>query len=597
MPTKPFSPAGVNLDLGTPATIPSGTMSVRMKRVAYYNSSRLAVGSTYSVSIEWGKWAVEQGYAEDLSGILPYQDSPAGLSSAETAAVQALVSGDGQILTRKQNPRVLFYGDSIVGYGSAVQDIIRSSSDNPYGASAFSIIAVSWKSGAGSGTLNFSKSAQTLQWTAPSDSAGTPVDVSRAGVYEITSGTAGKTITVVCRPRLYSASTEGSATVTTTAQTQQARRSAKSFPTWVHAALGSRLTCDVISHGGSSIADLVDGLWQVPLDYDSVIVAVGTNNIVGDASLATMQASYSQLIAGVLDKCKNVIVLPILPRSTSMNAARRLVLSGFNRWLYSINQPGVRVVNTHRTILNPDSTTGEPLSLKLEDGLHPAFPGAWDMSVPVVAALRECFSFEDGPIVSSAVDAYDATSNPLGNRLPNGGTFLGTGGTFATGGSGTLGDGWRIERNGSATDTTVVCSKVARTDGLPGSMQRLVYANPGATSQGAQLRLITPISVSAGEVWQARAALVASSMTGVEAIEVLLQPNSAGGEFVSSCGIGAVATFVRSGSLPKLVMQTYPVEVQAGTTSMQVWLKVRMAAGGGATIDCLPGEFELVRIS
>lgn len=95
MPTKPFSPAGVNLDLGTPVTVPSGSMSVRMKRVAYYNSSRLAVGSTYSVTIEWGKWAVEQGYAEDLSGILPYQDSPAGLSATETAAVQALVSGGG----------------------------------------------------------------------------------------------------------------------------------------------------------------------------------------------------------------------------------------------------------------------------------------------------------------------------------------------------------------------------------------------------------------------------------------------------------------------------------------------------------------------
>lgn len=97
MPTKPFSPAGVNLDLGTPVTVPSGSMSVRMKRVAYYNSSRLAVGSTYSVTIEWGKWAVEQGYAEDLSGILPYQDSPAGLSATETAAVQALVSADGNL--------------------------------------------------------------------------------------------------------------------------------------------------------------------------------------------------------------------------------------------------------------------------------------------------------------------------------------------------------------------------------------------------------------------------------------------------------------------------------------------------------------------
>ena len=95
MPTKPFSPAGVNLDLGTPVTIPSGSLSVRMKRVAYYNSTRLAVGSTYSVSIEWGKWAVEQGYADDLSGILPYQDSPGGLNTTETATVRALLAGGG----------------------------------------------------------------------------------------------------------------------------------------------------------------------------------------------------------------------------------------------------------------------------------------------------------------------------------------------------------------------------------------------------------------------------------------------------------------------------------------------------------------------
>lgn len=98
MPTKPFSPAGVNLDLGTPVNPPTGNMTVLIKRVVYYNNVRLAVGTSYSVPIPWGKWAVEQGFASDQSAVLPYQDSPAGLSATEVEATRALVSEYGTTL-------------------------------------------------------------------------------------------------------------------------------------------------------------------------------------------------------------------------------------------------------------------------------------------------------------------------------------------------------------------------------------------------------------------------------------------------------------------------------------------------------------------
>jgi hypothetical protein len=332
-----------------------------------------------------------------------------------------------------------------------------------------------------------------------------------------------------------------------------------------------------------------------------VLIEVGTNNLPADASLASMQTDFTALLAAVRALTRDIIILPIHPRSTSMTAGRRLVMSGFNRWLYTnLASDGVRVVNTAITLSNPASATGDPVALRLEDGLHPAIPGSYAMSVPVTALLRSMFFFEDCPVISSAVDVFDATSNPLGNRLPSGGTFIGTGGTFNTGGSGTLGDGWRIERNGAASNITVVCSKVARTDGLPGDMQRLVFANAAAAREGAQLRLITPMSVSPGEVWQARASFVASSMVGVESIELVLQPNSAGGENLASCGGGVVATFFLTGALPKMTFETYPLTIPAsGTTTLQFWLVVRTSAAGstGATIDCLPGEFEMVKLS
>lgn len=93
--TKAFSPDQVQLYIGTPPDDLEGTMTVLMKTNKYYTDGSLKQAKTsYTVTREWGRAAVEAGWAEDTEDVLPVQDSP-GFREGNVAALQALVSGDG----------------------------------------------------------------------------------------------------------------------------------------------------------------------------------------------------------------------------------------------------------------------------------------------------------------------------------------------------------------------------------------------------------------------------------------------------------------------------------------------------------------------
>ena len=313
----------------------------------------------------------------------PFQDETtitftalAGSPSYENAGPVMLAS-DGALLgatganAKLAKPRILFVGDSITDYGSAYQNMTITTSVTPYGGTAFSIISLSWANGSGtSGTLTFNKAAQTLLWTAPSDTAGPAVDVSLAGVYTLPSGTPSKTITVVCRPRNYSASTEGNLTVTTTAQTEVSRRSGKTYAYWAHAKAGAAFDIATLANGGSQIRDVTESAaWQIqPGDYDAIVCLVGTNDIASDRTLTQITDDYASLVSVLKTKTQRVFLLTMLPRSSGMTTARRQIMAGANKWILSLSNYGVTPVNAFLYLADHPSPTAEQITRESEAG-------------------------------------------------------------------------------------------------------------------------------------------------------------------------------------------------------------------------------------
>lgn len=512
------------------------------------------------------------------------------------STVGSSVSGAGKLA----RPKIDFAGDSLTNYGSARQTIAMSTSVTPYGGTAFSIIGLSWANGSGtSGTLTFSKSAQTLRWAAPGEAAGAAVGVSRAGVYTISGVTATKTITIVCRPRLYSAATEGDFTVTTTASTEAGRRSGKAYPFWAHAKARAAFDVSTLGNGGSIISDITESIgWQVPAGYyNAIVLLAGTNDIAADRTLAQIKTDLAALIVAAKAKAPRVFILTLLPRSAGMSTARRQIMAAANKWIMSLVDPAVTPVNAFGRLLDPASATGDPLTGMLEDGLHTTIAGAEAVGDAVYQAIADAFTFDASPVVSSQADTYDATNNPQGNQLPAGGTFSGTGGTAGTGVTGTIAASWSVTRD-SGANITVVGSQIARSDGLPGLMQRLVISNPGA---GVESVLIAPINaarpaIAVGQVWRTQGSALLSSMTGMESITLAIEPAGTSGAYAASWGQNGISGAALTGARNKLVMEPDPCEIVAGAV-LNIALRVRLAAGGACTLDLLPGEWALWRES
>ena len=563
--------------------------------LAFQADTNLALGTAFVDPVEThraGPVAIESTGGKDLL-------KADGRTLLDLQRVQQTI--DSALNAKLAKPRILFVGDSITDYGSAYQNMTITTSVNPFGGAAFSIISLSWANGSGtSGTLNFNKATQTLRWTAPGDTAGLPVDVSRAGVYTIPSGTATKTITIVCRPRGYSSATEGDLTVTTTATTEVSRRSGKTYAYWAHAKSGAAFEVSTLGNGGSQIRDVTESAgWQITAGtYDAIVCLVGTNDIASDRTLTQITDDYASLLGVLKTKAQRVFLLTMLPRSSGMTTARRQIMAGANKWILSQSNYGVTPVNAFLYLADPASSTADQITGALEDGLHPAVPGAELVGEAVYNALADTFRFDSCTVASSQADTYDATNNPKGNRLPSGGTFNGTGGTAGTGVSGVIAANWSVTRD-SGVDILAVGSQVARTDGLPGSMQRLAITNPGAT---AQTILIAPVNgtrptVAAGEVWRTQGAIVASSLTGVQSITLGIEPAAMSGAFISSWGANNVSGSVMSGTKRKMVMEPWPLVIPTGASIINIAARVTLAAGGAATLDLLPGEWTLWRES
>ena len=501
-------------------------------------------------------------------------------------------------------PNVLFFGDSIPGRGYLPRIFsMMGTSDYPFGGSAFSIIGVSWECGAGSGTLTFDKTAKTLKWSpAVGGGYGPVVDVSRAGVYDIPGNAAGQSVRVVCRPRRYSAATEGDFTVTVTANTELDVQSGRNFPMWARALHGNQFNAYILSNGGSILSDIAEATWQIPVlaetlgisAFDAIVFVGGTNNLPLDSSLAAMKTDHLAVLAELKKYAPIIHDFTIFPRSAAMTAARRQIRHAFNHWkLTAINQSGVVTLNADPYLVNPASATGDPVASLFDDGLHPAGPAAKIIGKIAGQSIMQGRVSRVGYESSSLADTYDATNNPQGNAIAAYSGFTGAGGTVGAGTTGPVPDGWYGYRS-SGTGVSAVITTDARPDGLPGNALKIVIT--GATDAGVYtLQLVSGVAVAVGNSWVGKQKVYIEAATNLEAVECFLNPGQAGGSKVAKRGGGGLAGYAVPLVGETLTIDTPVLPITTGMTAVNLALAFSVPATGSATVWVMPGEPTLRR--
>lgn len=216
---------------------------------------------------------------------------------------------------------------------------------------------------------------------------------------------------------------------------------------------------------------------------DIVCVLIGTNDVNGAVSAATL-ATYKANLIAIVDRLLNagklVIVTPPLPRNLAAGSQNnRRLLHAMREWTLHLQWSGrrnLRIADAALEYGNALSPAYAPRAGYDYDGLHPQSRGAYEIAKALYRVLDRLLPPVPQGLVS-VDDLYDATYNAGGNLLTNGildgttGMIAGAQGLTTTGSQ--MATGWGIAftapyTGGSAmSGLTCVASKGATEDGLP----------------------------------------------------------------------------------------------------------------------------------
>lgn len=216
-----------------------------------------------------------------------------------------------------------------------------------------------------------------------------------------------------------------------------------------------------------------------------VVILAGEND--GDVSVTTI-TNLTQMYdtAKLLDI--NVIAYEMYPVGVTYNTAgdttaRRAV----NRFIRQYCE-----VNPHAICVSPFQELLDTSTLALYSGgrLSTSYSGDEKHLNPAGGCLvgRKGYATLDSVIPHyprNSFDPFDGTNGDPYAIVVNGGMW-GTGGTKTAGSGGSptptgdVADNWTVTTSNSSTTTGVACSKVARSDGLPGYVQRIAVTGEGS---------------------------------------------------------------------------------------------------------------------
>lgn len=411
----------------------------------------------------------------------------------------SLYYSDGDTWSAQRVPpkrtRVALVGDSLTALNLSYG--YPGGSFTPSLPSAVNVLGFDQGPTEGTATLSYSAGNKTLSFSAPGESYGTPVDVSKSGVYYVPAVSPLSGVWAVVRASSMPVSDASYSTTITKSTFQRAWRSEGYF-SWVQSL--SKWGFDVVAflgNSGSVMSEIAESAVNQlqSVDFDICILMGGTNDLAGTPSLPTMKASA----AAVFDLCERkgarCYALPTPPRGT-MTAAVAGARDQYNRWLFA--ECGRRLstifVPTDDLLVDRTSATDNAITDRFSDGVHFSKIGAYLVGKRLAQELSD-FKRKDA-YPSICYSGYDATNNPTGNLLVSGrGVWAGTGGTASTGVTSTSGipSGWTASRQGSTA--TATCDKVARNDGTNGVNMRFVIAS-GTT--GDYFKLANTSSIGSG---------------------------------------------------------------------------------------------------
>ena len=262
---------------------------------------------------------------------------------------------------------------------------------------------------------------------------------------------------------------------------------ADDWVTWLRFMLGGNAYATWKNFGisGTTVAQCLASL---PINctgitVNTAIISVGLNSVLegltADAIITDLKAICDYFRA----RGARVILATLPPANaagyTSTTVRRRI--ADINTRIQEMGRNDVFIAPVHRALADPTSLTGAYRSgYGNSDAIHLSPQGAYAAARDTRAEmLNRGWGVVAGRRPNTALDAYDATYAPYGNRFSavgtsNAGMMLGTGGTRGTG-TGTLPDLWR-DNGSSLTGTASIAwtapadaGAVARTDGVAGS--------------------------------------------------------------------------------------------------------------------------------
>jgi lysophospholipase L1-like esterase len=230
----------------------------------------------------------------------------------------------------------------------------------------------------------------------------------------------------------------------------------RGFWCWAQSLTGHRLrSLGNMAQAGQTTAQIlarVDA--TLALEPGAVHLLAGTNDVGLDVAAATTQAN----LAAYYDACAAAgvrVIAGTIPPNDGWTSGQRQAQTETNAWLRDqvATRRGWVLVDYAAAVTDPD-TGGYVPGYAQSDGTHPSQPGAQAMGRVLAASILSLNP--PAPLLLS--DPNDAT-NLFTAPAPGSGRFAG--GTWTQGG------------------TAATLSKVARTDGVAGSWQRVVMPTGG----------------------------------------------------------------------------------------------------------------------
>ncbi|MBU0601122.1 MAG: hypothetical protein KKD25_01820 [Gammaproteobacteria bacterium] len=334
--------------------------------------------------------------------------------------------------------------------------------------------------------------------------------------------------------------------------------------------------------GGQGTAAMLARIDADLLSYKltDVIMLAGTNDIANGSgasvAIANLTAMYDKILARGI---RLFACLEYPANSVYTDATKREALHRINQAIrdYAATHPQVIVVDLFGRLIDATSATGDQIANASYDGIHLSILGAYPCALELKSKVEVIYP-TPRKIRTSLTDVVSA-AYPNGNIVTNG-LFVGTGGSeTGPGMSGDTADGWGIQLE--AGTATCVGSKVARSDGYQGAIQRLTIS-ASANDTRVRLRQILdlPAQIVAGDFVEVFAEIDINTIVGqVDAAQIYLQWRTVADAVIRTDALPAAGT----DAFQPIAGTLYSGLLEVPVTAHDIVIGVRVQLDNGAS--------------